>query len=230
VRLSGEEVDFLVDRYDEGILTADHKIGLLVRELEHLEIDDNTLIVLTADHGEVMDESAHKQFRHGTLDHGSLKIPLIMWWPGKIPAGNRRHGTVQSVDVLPTALALLGIEDRVPRQAVVLFESPDRTRADRPAFATGDLLARDEYAVITPEWQYTVLGEEAQLLRIDESTAAPHSLMMQYPSVADSLQAMLQAWIDRSVADAVVPFSLEGRSVTPGKEALERLRALGYIQ
>jgi arylsulfatase A-like enzyme len=230
VRLSEEEVDFLVDRYDEGILTADHKIGLLVRELEHLGIDDNTLVVLTADHGEVMDESAHKQFGHGTLDHGSLKIPLIMWWPGKIPAGTCRQGTVQSVDILPTTLALLGIEDGVSRQGEMLFESPDSVWLDRPAFATGDLLARDEYTVITPKWQYTLLGEEAQLLKIDESATAPRSLMMQYPSIADSLQSVLQAWIDRSLAEAVVPFSLEGRSVTPGKEALERLKALGYIQ
>ncbi len=229
-RLSRPEAEFLVDRYDEEILSADHKIGLLLEELEHLGIHNNTLVVVMADHGEVLDESGHKQFGHGTLAHGGLRIPLIMWWPGKIPAGDRRQGTVQSVDVLPTVIDILNLQDRMPRQGLALFGSADSIAADRPAFATGDLSARDEYTVITPQWQYSILGEEAHLYDLPTGSAGIYNLIEQYPSVADSLQAVLQGWVDRSIAEAVVPYSLEGRSVTPGKEALERLKALGYIQ
>jgi arylsulfatase A-like enzyme len=229
-QLSPEEIGFLVDRYDEEILTADWKIGLLLEELRRLGLDRNTMIVVTADHGEVMGESEGKQFGHGTLDYGSLRIPLIMWLPAKIPAGQRVEGTVQSIDILPTMTDLLGLRDDQTRQGLSLVSRADMLTAERPAFATGDLLAREEYTVIASQWQYVILGDKAFLYNLGDDPYAASNVIGEYPAVADSLRGLLTGWMDKSLDEAVVPFSIEGRAVTPGQEATQRLKALGYIQ
>jgi arylsulfatase len=237
--LTEEEIRFLVDRYDEEILSADRKVGMLLDELERLAIDGSTMIILLADHGEVMAEGEHRQFGHGTLDYGSLRIPLIMRLPGKISGALTPAGTVQCTDVLPTITGLLGLKDTAPRQGVFLFsEGMDSLTAERPAFATGDILARDEYTIITPAWQYTVLGERVTLHNLEsdpyhapdvlgDAESSDHEAGL---AVADSLRHLLDEWTERSLAEAVVPFSAEGRSVTPGDETRKRLKALGYIQ
>jgi arylsulfatase A-like enzyme len=229
--LTPEESQFLVDRYDEEILSADSKIGMLVERLEELGLRDSTMIVVIADHGEVMSEGGGKQFGHGTLDFGALRIPLVMSLPGVVPEGRRATGTAMSIDVLPTVVQALGLDDGTPRQGLsLLAEGADSLTQDRPAFATGDIAARDEYTVITPQWQYTVVGDSIALhdLRYDPYSTA--NVLEEYPEIADSLQTVLQEWVKSSLAAAVVPISAAGRSVAPGREAMERLKALGYIQ
>jgi arylsulfatase A-like enzyme len=229
--LTAEESSFLIDRYDEEILAADLKIGMLTDGLERLGILDQTLIILLADHGEVMDEGEGKQFGHGTLDYGGLRIPLIMHLPGVIPVRNEERGTVQCIDILPTVTKLLDLDDPAQRQGIFLFaDGMDSLTAERPAFASGDILARDEYTVITPRWQYTTIGERTSLHHLEDDPYQAPDVMASYPAVAESLQHVLAGWMERCLAEAVVPFSTEGRSAKPGQEVRQRLKALGYIQ
>jgi arylsulfatase A-like enzyme len=235
-RLTAEESAFLIDRYDEEILAADLKIGMITDELERLGIMDNTMIILLADHGELMDEAESKQFGHGTLDYGGLRIPMIMHFPGVIPVRVYERETVQCVDILPTVTGLLHLDDPASRQGISLFADGgslnygDSLYAERPAFASANILERDEYSVITPHWQYTLIGDGASLHSLEDNPYDAPDVMASYPAIAESLELVLFGWIEKCLAEAVIPFSAEGRSAKPGPDARKKLKALGYVQ
>jgi arylsulfatase A-like enzyme len=213
------------------VLNADSKIGALICELDRLDLLDKTLIVLTSDHGEILGHGRQRQFGHGTLDYGALRIPLVMSLPGKVPEGTCVTRTALSIDILPTIVDVLDLEDDAERQGISLF-SPriDSIAVPRLAFATGEILMQDNYTLITPDWQYIVSGDQVSLHNLEDDPYQSPNVVSENASLADSLQAFLEDWLEACLAEAVVPFRSESKSFEPGREALERLRALGYIQ
>ena len=94
--------------YDAETAYMDWQLRRLFAALE--PVKDDTLIVITADHGEILDEQLGFYDHHG-LYEGNVHIPLILIWPGKLPAGKRVSGFVQNLDYLPTFFELAGIPD-----------------------------------------------------------------------------------------------------------------------
>ena len=73
----------------------------------------NTLIVLTADHGEEFHE--HGGWKHGfTLYEEQIHVPLLVRWDGHIPAGSRLRGTVRLLDLAPTLVRAAGRQGPIP--------------------------------------------------------------------------------------------------------------------
>ena len=83
-------------------------IGRLLDELQRLDRERDTLVVVVADHGEGLDD-------HGELTHGfflyetTLRVPLLMRYPGLLPQGKRVTALVRTIDIAPTILDLFGI-------------------------------------------------------------------------------------------------------------------------
>jgi len=97
----------MVLRYDAEIALVDHSIQLLVQGLQKLGLDRNTLLVVTADHGEEFLE--HDFVAHAwTLYNESLHVPLIVWAPGMV-VPRRVASRVSLVDLLPTLLTIMDI-------------------------------------------------------------------------------------------------------------------------
>ncbi|MFN8668023.1 MAG: sulfatase [Gemmatimonadaceae bacterium] len=95
--------------YDESILSADAEIGRLVASLRSRGVWENTILVVTADHGE--------QFgRHGVFDHGNslyrqlLEVPLLIVAPARVPAGTRVATPVSLRDLAATIVDLSGAD------------------------------------------------------------------------------------------------------------------------
>lgn len=105
--LPKREIEHAIAHYDGAISHVDYQIGRLLKTLEELKILDETLIIITADHGESFGE--HKIF----FDHGNylydeeLKVPLIISHPS-LPA-KKIDKMVQSIDIFPTILDKLQI-------------------------------------------------------------------------------------------------------------------------
>jgi arylsulfatase A-like enzyme len=93
------------DAYDGSIAYLDHELGLLFDELEKRGLLENTVVVLTSDHGEEFME-------HGVWDHGSslylnsVHVPLVVSWPGHVPAGAAVTTPVSLTAVPGTILGL----------------------------------------------------------------------------------------------------------------------------
>jgi arylsulfatase A-like enzyme/Tfp pilus assembly protein PilF len=116
--------------YDGEIAFADSQLGRILEALTKVGHRDDTLVIVLADHGEGLGE--HGEASHGLLLYEStLRIPWIIEGPG-VPKARVARETVGTVDLAPTALALLGIEASPPlpgRNLTPLFEgrpiSPD---------------------------------------------------------------------------------------------------------
>ena len=100
----------LIDKYDGEIREMDDRLGLLFEMMETMGLMDDSLIVITSDHGEAFGE-------HGYLRHGSKKfhnevarVPLIFCSPGLFPVPKRINTPVESsLDLLPSLVDLLGL-------------------------------------------------------------------------------------------------------------------------
>jgi len=91
--------------YDGEIRFTDHTIGRMLDALEARGLLDDTLIVLTSDHGEELGE--HGRYGHNkTLYDEVVHVPLILRWPGRVPAGVRVAEQVSLVGIAPTLLEL----------------------------------------------------------------------------------------------------------------------------
>ncbi len=102
-------IDYLKGAYDAEVAYVDGALGTLLDALgDRL---DNTIVVVTADHGESLDEHGYL-FDHGDdLYDPSLRVPLVVRYPPAVRAGLVQDCQVSGVDLAPTLLDLLGVED-----------------------------------------------------------------------------------------------------------------------
>jgi arylsulfatase A-like enzyme len=105
--LSMEELEAEVAAYEASIAYLDHRLGVLVNELQRRGVLDNTLIVITADHGEEF-------FEMGDHEHGTnvympqLHVPLVVLYPGHVPAG---HHVSEPVSLQQLAATISDLTD-----------------------------------------------------------------------------------------------------------------------
>jgi arylsulfatase A-like enzyme len=105
---SPQEVLAETDAYDGAIAYLDHQLGRLADELRLRGEFDDTLVIVTSDHGEHLGE--HGFMRHGqTLYRDVLRVPLVIRFPGRITAGVRVREAVSLRDIPQTVLALLNL-------------------------------------------------------------------------------------------------------------------------
>ncbi|MFG0334243.1 MAG: sulfatase [Maioricimonas sp. JB049] len=88
--------------------SLDHEMGRLLAFLDTSGLADNTLLVFTADHGELA--GSHGKYRKGEPEDESLRVPLIMRLPGTVAAGQTSPTLVNSIDLMPTMLQLCGFD------------------------------------------------------------------------------------------------------------------------
>ena len=118
------------DRYDTSIAYLDRQVGLLVDELERRGLMDNTLVVLTSDHGEQLGE-------HGVIAHGAslyrpeVHVPLLVIPPGRASATRLVSEPVSLRDIPATVAecAGLGNRNRFPGSSLTRFLHDDAPRA-----------------------------------------------------------------------------------------------------
>lgn len=112
-RQPGKVVDLqsmrkLIDGYDTAIRYIDDKIARLITHLKKIGVYEDTMIIISADHGENLGELGIYA-EHGTADEATCRIPLIIRFPGGVN-GYRNDKFHYNVDLLPTLMDLLGGE------------------------------------------------------------------------------------------------------------------------
>ena len=99
----------LVKAYYYGMISENDKyIGTILDELKAQGLDDRTVVVFNADHGEMLGDHG-LLFKGSYMYDGVTQVPLIIRAPGKIAAGTVVDSLVEEVDVMPTLLELLGV-------------------------------------------------------------------------------------------------------------------------
>ncbi len=89
--------------YAAMIEGMDRSIGRVLKELDTLGLEENTLVIFTSDNGSLFTNGPLRANK-GHLYEGGIRVPWVIRWPGKIEAGSRSEATIISTDVFPTLL------------------------------------------------------------------------------------------------------------------------------
>src|SRR5437762_11227646 len=120
--------------------------------MSSMALDQNTMIVVMGDHGESFGE--HTFWLHGSSLHDpEVHVPLIMRFPGRLPAGKLVDGVAQQIDLMPTILELLGlpIPGRVEGRSLLPLVADRDSGNDR--YAVTELGDRSVVSVVTRDWR-----------------------------------------------------------------------------
>jgi arylsulfatase A-like enzyme len=126
------DIEFPKAQYDACIAYMDTCFAHLLSRLDELGLTTDTLLAVTADHGEELDEHAHWFDHHGLYDT-NLHIPLLLRCPGQLPAGLRVGGLTNMLDLTPTLLDFLDLGPIAAREGMLgksllpLIHSPAST-------------------------------------------------------------------------------------------------------
>lgn len=160
----GEEVtdhEYVSAQYDGAVAYMDIAIQSLLTKIADLGIEEETLIVITADHGETLYEHDCFFDHHGLYDC-TLVVPLIFKFPGRVPAGKRVESVSVISDIMPTVLNLLGVasEDALDGRNLVPFMRGEATPAEEKTelYITECTWMR-KHGWRTPEWKLIVALE-----------------------------------------------------------------------
>lgn len=212
--------------YDGEVSYADAQVGRLLAWLERAALRPRTLVVVTSDHGEGLGDHGEEEHLFFVYD-STLRVPLLMSWPGRLPAGARVSGQFRSVDLLPTLLDLAGVP------------APATSGASRAAAlrAGARLPDNESYAeTLYPQLHFgyaplrslraegwkLIDAPQPELYRVAEDPGETRNLVDSRSQVAAAMRSRLATY-DR-------PDAAGGPTAPPpDPEVTERLAALGYV-
>lgn len=242
--LDAGELAYIVSLYDEEVLAVDALVAEVLGALDDLGLRDETLVVLTADHGEELYDHDFYFFHSWSIYDSVLHIPLVMRLPGRIAAGTVIDSIVESVDLAPTLIELLRLssaETYEGRSLVgLLAGEPARSRDFSEAFAE---LGPEIHSLRTSRWQYIqnpkryssagARGERfghrgffqidaEELYDLEADPGQQHNLADLRPDVARAMRKRLGEWLEET------PSKLPVSEISP--DARMELEQLGYIE
>ncbi len=99
--------------HEAGMAQMDDDIGIVMKKLKDMGVDDNTIVIFTTDNGtEVFTwpDGGQTPFMgtKGTVYEGGFRAPAMIRWPGRVPAGKVENGIISGLDWLPTLVAAAG--------------------------------------------------------------------------------------------------------------------------
>jgi len=131
------DIRYVEAAYDGGIRWTDAQIGLLLRRIEELGLDDNTIVIITSDHGEGFNEHSRVACHGYHLWEELLHVPLLVRFPDGALTGSVFDYNVSLVDLMPSLLYTLMLPYDGPMQGSNLFPQLEGRAelGDLPVFA-----------------------------------------------------------------------------------------------
>lgn len=153
------DAEYINAQYDGAIAYMDACIQNIFETISSLGIEEETLVVITSDHGETLDEHECWYDHHGMYEC-TLNVPLVLRFPGKVPAGKRYADYTLIKDIMPTVLDLLDIESGISfdgKSQTPLF-SGEKVEQE-PEFYITECTWMRKHGWRTPEWKLIVALE-----------------------------------------------------------------------
>lgn len=195
-----EQAQGEIDAYDGGIYYTDQQIDVLLKELESRGKLDNTIVVITSDHGELFGEHGLWE-HHNSLYKPVIYVPLIVWYPKSAPQNMRIDTPVSNTFIPAMLLDMLG----EPRQtafrgpplsqlwadpaAAANFPDPIAEMAESSWVNPHHLSIRgDMVTVLSPEWQFIAHEFNGiELYNLNDDPDQENNLAGENPAEVDSL-------------------------------------------
>ncbi|HZQ68570.1 MAG TPA: sulfatase [Terriglobales bacterium] len=194
-----------IDEYDAGLKYSDDYLSRLLKQLQRREMDKNTIVIITSDHGESLGE-------HGLRTHSRalywelLHVPLVIWYPAHVPAGVRVSRPVAIAAVPATVMDLVapGAKEQFPGLSLAALWKTPALEANWPPPISE--LARNPY----PEKE----EKPADQVQPTSTTGALRSLVTpQWHLIAhENLGDQLYDWVHDPRESNNLIYSPEGRA------------------
>jgi arylsulfatase A-like enzyme len=160
--------------FGDVVMEVDWSVGEVLRAIEDVGAERNTLVIFTSDNGPWLSYGTHAgkatplREGKGTMFEGGYREPTVMWWKGRIPAGTRCDQLCSTIDVLPTVAKLIGAdlpEHKIDGKDIrpLMFGEPD-AESPHDAFycyyGGGQLQAvrNDRFKLVFPHTYRTLKG------------------------------------------------------------------------
>ncbi|MEK3721369.1 sulfatase family protein [Paenibacillus sp. FSL H8-0034] len=191
-------------QYDGAVAYMDACIQNLLQTVDALGLTEDTLIVVTSDHGETLYEHDCFFDHHGLYDC-TLVVPLIIKYPGKVPSGKRVTDVTVISDIMPTILELMGIDEQLEPdgQSLVPFIHDDPGRRVSELYITECTWMR-KHGWRTPHWKLIRALEpdfhfkpEVELYNLIEDPQENNNVAEQEPEIVELLTARMEAYISK---------------------------------
>ena len=226
-QLEQEDFKFLRDLYAAEVEYVDASLGRLLDELKRLGLYDTAMIIFTSDHGESLGEREY--VGHNRLYNIQLQIPLIIKLPDDAPA--RVEVPLESIDIMPTVFAAMGVEPPYSFQGKSLLPlmlgasdgDPNRVRiATHPNLVS---VHRNQWHLL-----YNPTGQRAELYDFRADPEELDSLVEDNEHIARELREYFEQ-MEHESRELADQFELrDGGMPILNEKTREELRALGYIQ
>ena len=200
--------DYVIAQYDGAVAYMDACIQSIFNALEAHGVMDETIVILNGDHGETLYDHECWFDHHGLYDV-TLHVPLIIRYPGRIPAGTRVSGYNQHKDLVPTILDLAEIETGIDFDGDSLMSLVDGTVSsfDSEFYITECTWMR-KHGWRTPQWKLMVALEPdfhfkppVELYNLVEDPDENNNLAEELPEVVNLLKRRMNTWIRKRVRE-----------------------------
>lgn len=200
-------VEEVIANYDGEIAFVDEQIGRIKERLEELSIIDDTLFVITSDHGESLTEHGIYFDHHGLYDV-SLHVPLIFWHPEL--SSKKASEMIQHVDIFPTLLDFLKISKEEYKRdidGINLLDNVENKDGRDFVFAI-ESYAQEKAAIRIHRYKFIysidsegycrycnkVHGGEKELYDLKKDPEETENIINEMPELAKNLEEILLKW------------------------------------
>lgn len=217
--------DYYISQYDGAISYTDAQVGRLMDGLKELGLDENTLVILTADHGEMLGEHDVFFSHYGSYEE-NIRVPLIIRFPetSQFPRGRVISRQVSLIDIAPTILELLGLNKPfyIQGESLLAFIKPFRTYHKKYIFSCD----KGCFALRTENWKLISNNpQDLELYNLKEDPLEQYNLVTERSDKFKQLKQKLYNFMKRNPA---LLEARKGHSLT--EEDKKLFRSLGYIQ
>ncbi|MEA3344681.1 MAG: sulfatase [Chloroflexota bacterium] len=231
------DAEYIVSMYDSEIRYVDDGVRELLGTLEELDIDDDTLVIIFGDHGEMMYRHGIYFDHHGLYDE-DIHVPLIIRPPRASKKGLRIPHLVQHIDIAPTILDIAGIPipDSMEGESLVPYLNGERDEPLYPFLVTEECTRMMKWGLRTDRYKY-ILAREQDYLRgpmqeLYDLQSDPHEMKdvaEEYPDVARELEDTLEGWIAEMMGkNGLTKDPLVANGLTLGTHWVEWVKEHGY--
>mgnify|MGYP000748955480 CR=1 FL=1 len=245
--LNREETDYLISLYDGEIFYVDQIIGEVINYLKMNKLYENTMIIITSDHGEHFGEKGN--FSHvSSLYQPIIHIPLVVKFPYLLGENKKISRKVQLVDILPTILDTAGVQ--IPSQChisgVNLREAINNATPFRnhiiaewegriPFFILNELGCDESdervsrfnhkiYTIIGDSHKFIMSEDKEELYDIVSDPLEANDLIQEDPDTAKRLKINLLTWLDKKNSREI-----HHKPSIVDEEIIRNLKSLGYV-
>lgn len=243
-----KDTDELLARYDGATAYVDNQLRRLLETLNDSGISDETLIILTSDHGESLIEHGIYFGHHGLYDT-TIHVPLILKYSG-LPSRQRIKGFIQHIDIVPSILDILGIKTKSSaidgKSVIPLINGQVKQLRDAVYVEEADVERKK--AIRTADYKYIyalsekdamckacgrIHGGTRELYDLNKDPGETENIVEENPDAANKLQEKLSEWV--KFVEVNHQKCLVGKkksydtSLEEEEIITERLKALGYF-